>query len=58
VMEVVSSGDPGRDRDTKRREYAAAGIPEYSGQSHLNPLDISGLCGVVDGTSQVWRVVD
>ena len=29
VMEVVSPDDPHRDRVTKRREYAQAGIPEY-----------------------------
>jgi Uma2 family endonuclease len=29
VMEVMSPDDPKRDRDTKRREYAMAGIPEY-----------------------------
>jgi Uma2 family endonuclease len=29
VMEVTSPDDPRRDRDTKRREYAQAGIPEY-----------------------------
>ena len=29
VMEVMSPDDPKRDRETKRREYAAAGIPEY-----------------------------
>lgn len=29
VMEVVSPDDPGRDKITKRREYARAGIPEY-----------------------------
>jgi Uma2 family endonuclease len=29
VMEVVSESDPKRDRDTKRSEYAQAGIPEY-----------------------------
>ena len=29
VMEVVSPDDPQRDRVTKRREYAQAGIPEY-----------------------------
>lgn len=29
VMEVVSPDDPKRDKDTKRREYAQAGIPEY-----------------------------
>ena len=28
-MEVVSEDDPGRDLDTKRGEYAQAGIPEY-----------------------------
>ncbi|WP_221063902.1 Uma2 family endonuclease [Methylomagnum ishizawai] len=28
-MEVVSPDDPKRDRDTKRREYAQTGIPEY-----------------------------
>jgi Uma2 family endonuclease len=29
VMEVMSSNDPRRDKETKRREYAQAGIPEY-----------------------------
>ena len=29
VMEVMSTDDPRRDRETKRREYAMAGIPEY-----------------------------
>jgi len=29
VMEVMSPDDPKRDRDTKRREYALAGIPEF-----------------------------
>jgi Uma2 family endonuclease len=29
VMEVVSDDDRRRDLDTKRREYAQAGIPEY-----------------------------
>ena len=29
VMEVVSPDDPRRDRETKRLEYAQAGIPEY-----------------------------
>jgi Uma2 family endonuclease len=29
VMEVVSASDPGRDKVTKRWEYARAGIPEY-----------------------------
>ena len=29
VMEVVSPDDPERDKVTKRREYAQAGIPEY-----------------------------
>ncbi len=29
VMEVVSPNDPVRDKVTKRREYAQAGIPEY-----------------------------
>jgi len=29
VMEVVSEDDPGRDLQTKREEYAEAGIPEY-----------------------------
>jgi Uma2 family endonuclease len=28
-MEVVSPDDPGRDLETKRREYAQARIPEY-----------------------------
>ncbi len=29
VVEVVSKNDPKRDLETKLREYAAAGIPEY-----------------------------
>lgn len=29
VVEVVSESDPGRDRETKRDEYARAHIPEY-----------------------------
>jgi Uma2 family endonuclease len=29
VMEVMSPDDPRRDKETKRREYAQAGIPEY-----------------------------
>ncbi|MGH8479886.1 MAG: Uma2 family endonuclease [Gammaproteobacteria bacterium] len=29
VMEVMSPDDPKRDKDTKRREYARADIPEY-----------------------------
>jgi Uma2 family endonuclease len=29
VMEVLSPNDPNRDKVTKRREYAQAGIPEY-----------------------------
>ena len=29
VMEIVSPNDPERDKVTKRREYAQAGIPEY-----------------------------
>ncbi len=29
VMEIVSPDDPERDKVTKRREYAQAGIPEY-----------------------------
>lgn len=29
VFEIVSPDDPRRDRETKRREYVMAGIPEY-----------------------------
>ena len=29
AMEIVSPDDPGRDLETKREEYAQAGIPEY-----------------------------
>lgn len=36
VMEVVSPDDPLRDLETKRREYAQAGIPEYW---LVNPLE-------------------
>jgi Uma2 family endonuclease len=40
VLEVVSPDDPARDLVTKRREYAAAGIPEYW---IVNPLDVTVL---------------
>ena len=36
VMEVVSPDDPGRDIETKHREYAQAGIPEFW---LVNPID-------------------
>ena len=38
VMEVVSPDDPERDKVTKRREYARAGIPEYW---IVDPADLS-----------------
>ncbi|MBA2594442.1 MAG: Uma2 family endonuclease [Pseudomonadota bacterium] len=42
VMEVMSPDDPKRDKDTKRQEYARAGIPEY------------WLVDVVEGTVTVF----
>ncbi|MGH9890945.1 MAG: Uma2 family endonuclease [bacterium] len=44
VMEVMSPDDPKRDKDTKRQEYARAGIPEY------------WLVDVVEGTVTVFRL--
>lgn len=46
VVEVVSPEDPSRDLETKRREYAAAGIPEYwivdPRNSTITVLSLSG----------------
>jgi Uma2 family endonuclease len=46
VMEVVSDDDRRRDLDTKRREYAQAGIPEYwivdPLQSRITVLTLDG----------------
>ena len=46
VMEVVSPDDPRRDLETKRREYAQAGIPEYwiidSAQRSVTVLTLDG----------------
>lgn len=50
VMEVVSPGDPKRDTQMKRRDYAEAGIPEYW---IVNPLDETITVLTLQGTSYV-----
>jgi Uma2 family endonuclease len=50
VMEVVSPDDPKRDTQTKRREYAAAGILEYW---IVNPLDETITVLTLQGTAYV-----
>ena len=50
VVEIVSPDDPKRDLETKRREYALAGIPEYW---LINPLDKVVLVLVLDGDRYV-----
>ena len=46
VGEVVSESDPGRDRETKRDEYARAHIPEYwivdPGEATVTVLTLDG----------------
>ena len=46
VMEIVSLDDPERDKVTKRREYAQAGIPEYwivdPGEASITVLTLQG----------------
>ncbi|MDE0464860.1 MAG: Uma2 family endonuclease [Caldilineaceae bacterium] len=46
VMEIVNPDDPDRDKVTKRREYAQAGIPEYwivdSTEASINVLTLHG----------------
>jgi Uma2 family endonuclease len=53
VMEVVSSDDRRRDLETKRREYAQAGIPEYwivdPQQARITVLRLDGATYVVHG---------
>jgi Uma2 family endonuclease len=53
VMEVVSDDDRRRDLETKRREYAQAGIPEYwivdPQQSRITVLRLDGPSYVVHG---------
>ena len=53
VMEVVSDDDRRRDLETKRREYAQAGIPEYwivdPQQARITVLRLDGTTYVVHG---------
>lgn len=53
VMEVVSDDDRRRDLETKRREYARAGIPEYwivdPQQARITGLRLDGASYVVHG---------
>lgn len=53
VMEVVSPDDPDRDWETKRREYAQAGIPEYwivdPEQEHISVLRLAGDAYIIHG---------
>jgi Uma2 family endonuclease len=48
VVEIVSADNPERDLVEKRREYAAAGIPEYW---IVNPLDHTVTILALDGDS-------
>ena len=53
VMEVVSPDDPSRDLETKREEYALAGIPEYwiiePNLGKISILTLSGTSYAVHG---------
>jgi Uma2 family endonuclease len=53
VMEVVRDDDRRRDLETKRREYAQAGIPEYwivdPQQARITVLRLEGASYVIDG---------
>ena len=53
VMEVVSDDDRRRDLETKRREYAQAGIPEYwivdPEQGRITVLRLDGATYAVHG---------
>ncbi len=53
VMEVVSPDDPSRDLETKREEYARAGIPEYwivePNLGKITVLTLSGTSYAVHG---------
>jgi Uma2 family endonuclease len=53
VMEVVSDDDRRRDLETKRREYAQAGIPEYwivdPQQARITVLRLEGASYVIHG---------
>lgn len=48
VIEVVSAGNPDHDRETKRREYARAAIPEYW---VVDPLNRQIVVYVLGGTT-------
>lgn len=50
VMEVVSDDDRGRDLETKRLEYARAGIPEYW---IVDPRDVEIIVLRIDGDHYV-----
>jgi len=53
VMEVMSPDDPRRDRETKRREYALARIPEYW---LIDPVARNITVFVLDGDQDSYRV--
>ena len=50
IVEVVSPDDPKRDLETKRREYAMAGIPEYW---IVNPLNETVTVLTLEGSRYV-----
>lgn len=53
LMEVMSPNDPKRDKDTKRREYAQAGIPEYW---LVDPLEKSVTVFALSGDAEHYTV--
>ena len=60
VMEVVSPDDPARDYETKRRDYAAAGVPEYwvvdPAMKQVLVLRLAGAAYVEHGTFGSGRI--
>lgn len=53
VMEVLSPDDPKRDRETKRREYAMARIPEYW---LIDPIAQTVTVFVLEGDADAYSV--
>ena len=53
VMEIVSPDDPARDFETKRREYAIAGISEYW---LVNPIDATIVVFTLPEGEQRYKV--
>ncbi len=53
VMEVMSPDDPKRDSETKKREYAMAGIPEYW---LIDPTSQTVTVFVLEGDANLYSV--